>query len=270
MAFLPALLLASPLPEHPSPETPEHIILCEQASNCETYDHPNGHLAIRFKPGMEPGSPDYEQRMSRRHQKREDQTTKVTIGDNKLYWGCEEDPVKLLNKLGDSCKTSGQCVSDDAYSKEIDYLEPDNTVSPATPRGQKTLSIAGEGQYPSGMRNALVKAIQEAAGAIVKEHKHIQWNAKKLKRESAMINLPTDNEGGFCDVKELSSHIGLNVYKGGDSLVAFMEAKVSIDDGDGNEGFCKGLDVTASIAGALGPWGAAAGGFLGTVKAFCG
>ena len=94
-----------------------------------------------------------------------------------------------------------------------------------------------------------------------------------VKRETAGIARPAGREHGVCDLAELSTHIGLNIFQGDDTLVATMEAKIEIDSGDGSGGFCDaktGLDITSSIAGALGPWGGAVGGFLGAVKAQCG
>ena len=94
-----------------------------------------------------------------------------------------------------------------------------------------------------------------------------------VKRETAGIARPAGREHGVCDLAELSTHIGLNIFQGDDTMVATMEAKIEIDSGDGSGGFCDaktGLDITSSIAGALGPWGGAVGGFLGAVKAQCG
>lgn len=153
---------------------------------------------------MEPGSTEYASRMARHtlenRSSKSKQQTQVTIGDNKVFWGCGTDPVAVLDHLGDSCKTSGQCVDSDPYEMSIDYLEPDGDISV-----EKTLSIADRGDYPPGMRNVLVKAIQEAAGAkeVIEWHRGIHWRASKRRRmlmeerETAGVARPGAREHGI-------------------------------------------------------------------------
>ena len=118
----------------------DHISACEAASNCEAYTDDQGRERVRFKSGMEPGTADYAQRMTRRDpsshsfeksvdgpmvkmtaadkKKLEDVEkadaglhTYVTIGDTAIYWGCLADPVQALGNLSAPCASTGACDS---------------------------------------------------------------------------------------------------------------------------------------------------------------
>ena len=261
---------------------------------------------------MEPGSADYTARMAKARAKAKAKSklrnrddgddgdqpeTHVTIGDHKILWGCNVDPVAEPGHLGDMCHTSGQCDDSSPYEKIVKYI-PSTDGPYAGGLQDKQLTIKATGNYPVPLRNGLVQAIQNAAGAdgVIAWHRGVEWfdqlepgkgkragraekrltrgsgSGRASKRETPAIADPHQDRGN-CDVAELSTHIGLNVYSSPDTLEATMEATAEYPNDENDEvGYCtakKDINIAGSISGALGAPGAVVAGFLGVIKAEC-
>ena len=247
---------------------------CDGTGNCETYLNAAGITRIRFKRGMEPGSADYENRMSKNKVKRDGtypQTT-ITLGDATIPWGCDIDPVATLNNVSAICATTGQCIDNAPWSTSVQYITPNpgNTASP--PVGD-TLTISATGTYPAWMRNGIISALQTAAGApgAINWDRDQFWSTppeKKLRRDNIPIPNPIT---GRCDVATFPSYIGLNVYSSATDLEAFVDVSISLPKPSG--GFCAsfgspGVGLAGAIAGAF-PEGAPLATVFGLVSAVC-
>ena len=80
----------------------DYTTACQAADNCETYIDPvTGFTSVRFVKGMEPGSDDYNSRIASAKVKRDDgyPKTQITVGDKTVYWGCDTDPVAVLDHV---------------------------------------------------------------------------------------------------------------------------------------------------------------------------
>ena len=202
------------------------------------------------------------------HVKRADKypQSKFIFGDEKLYWGCDVDPIKELDHISDMCVTE-QCDQKKTYTRDIKYLDLSKGGNPGAP-DKKTLTISANGFFKTGLRNALVASIQKAAGA----KNLIKWTRGQEWAEAGNAG-PHGSSGktlrGKCDIAQFTNVIGINVWAGEDNIVASIQAQISIASENNLSGFCKAVDVGSSVAGAFGPVGAGAAAFLGVVKATC-
>ena len=262
------LLPDNPMPVARSPSSePGYISACEAADNCETYIDPaSGYTNIRFKTGMEPGSDDYKSRVANSRVKRQSgyPKTLVTVGDATIFWGCDVDPVETLAKVGDICATSGSCVSNAPYSKDVTYVVPGQTSS----KGE-TLTIGATGTYPTWIRNGLVKAVQAAmSGKGIVHTTKVEYGVATGVINRDGIQLKDES----CNVAKAPSFIGLGVFSAVNVLEATMQVTATMVDPE--PGFC-GSEVgdvaalTGAIVGAFGAVGAALAAIFGVVSATC-
>ena len=267
-AFAGPLPLSDSMPVARSPSSkPEYIVACEAADNCETYTDPSsGYTNIRFKSGMEPGSDDYKTRVANSYVKRQSgfPKTQVTVGDATIFWGCDVDPVAILDKVSDVCATSGACISNAPYTQDVTYVDPVQTSTTT-----ETLSITATGTYPSWMRNGLVKAVQTvmSGNGVVETTKMEYGVAGPINKDGIQIT------EGSCNVAKAPSFIGLGVFSSANVLEAYLQVTVTMVKPD--SGFCGGelgnaAALTGAIAGAFGPVGAGIAAIFGVISATCG
>ena len=245
-----------------------HLDSCTKATNCEVYTDDSGFHRIRFIEGMGPGSDSYESYHAL--SKRDDVHTDVTIGDHKLAWGCDIDPVAELGHLDQACKETGSCDNTDPYNEDVQFLDVISGVY-AGPVSQP-LSIKASGHYPTWMRNGLVDAVKGAAGGdgIIQWHRGVQWHSNENKKRETPIIAGGGGKSGTCDIAVLSSYISVNIYNG-DQLQGFIEADITVGSQD-DPGFCGdigSLDLIAAVTSGFGAVGAGAAAIVGTVKAAC-
>ena len=266
-AFAGPLLASDSMPMARSPSSkPEYIIACEAADNCETYTDPSsGYTNIRFKSGMEPGSHDYKSRVASSYVKRQSgyPKTQVTVGDATIFWGCDVDPVAILDKVGDVCATSGACITNAPYTKDVTYAVPGQNTATA-----ETLSIAADGIYPSWIRNGLVKAVQNVmSGKGIVETTKVDYGVDgAIGKDGIQITAES------CNVAKAPSFITLGVYSSATTLEAHVSVTASIVKPE--SGFCASgvgdaAALTGAIAGAFGPVGAGLAAIFGVISATC-
>ena len=251
------------------------LAACQRATNCESYTDPTGLKRIRFKAGMAPGSEDYDKRVG--NLAKRDTTyapgypqTQVTVGDQKLWWGCGVDPVQAINNLSSICETSGECVSNDPWTLPIEYVVPGTAQS-------ATLTLTATGGYPSWLRNGLVGAMQQAAQAkgLITWDRGVAygWNDIDKKRDTGPEDAPTDpTDGprGYCDVASFTSYFGLQILQDADTIVGHIDMVASVPDLE--SGLCAALGGVAALTGAVAsmfPEGAPFAGILGAISAGC-
>lgn len=136
-------------------------------TNWESYVNELGYTTRRFKPGMEPGSLDYELRfgagasnattdLASMAKRQEDRSTQPVVGQNAIPYGCRTDiPNSVLNRVGDIC---GEFGCDGGSSVSIDVTYPNNGNEEGA-----TVTLVARGNWPSGMRDAMIQAVQAEA-----------------------------------------------------------------------------------------------------------
>ncbi|CAF9939444.1 hypothetical protein IMSHALPRED_001349 [Imshaugia aleurites] len=253
------------------------LAACQRATNCETYTDPSGLQRIRFKAGMEPGSDDYDKRVG--NLAKRDTTdapgypkTQVTVGDATLWWGCGVDPVQTINNLSSICATSGECVSNSPWTLPIEYVTPDSD-----PEQSATLTLTATGGYPSWLRNGLVGAMQQAAGAkgLITWDRGQSFGSNDItgKRDTGPEDDPTDyTDGpeGKCDVASFTSYFGLQILQDADTIIGHIDMVASVPDLQ--SGLCAALGGVTALTGAVAsmfPEGAPYAGILGAITAGC-
>lgn len=179
-----------------------------------------------------------------------------------------------MNNLSSICATSGECVSNSPWTLPIEY------VSPAAAEQSATLTLTATGGYPSWLRNGLVGAMQQAAGA----KGLITWdrgqsfgqndiNKKMKKRDTAAEDDPADSMDdpvGTCDVASFTSYFGLQILQDADTIIGHIDMVASVPDLQ--SGFCAVLGGPTALTGAVAsmfPEGAPLAGILGAVTAGC-
>ena len=264
LPLLLAAVSAGPVPGYDHAPTGA-IGRCEAAPNCETYFDSTGLQRVRFIPGMEPGSADYAHRMNKRDANTH---TEITLGDHQISWGCDIDPVQTLNNVSSICSTSGGCIATDSYTLDVQYLNTDPGSAVPAPNSQE-LVITATGSYPVWMRNGLVQTLQSTAAV----PKAINWD-----RQQAWVNPQRRDtgqqdgqpfSGGLCDIATFTNYIGITVFENQD-IQAIMDVSIALPHLQ--SGFCASAGADALVGSAvswLGPAGAGAAGFLGTVAATC-
>ncbi|KAL8658793.1 MAG: hypothetical protein Q9226_000775 [Calogaya cf. arnoldii] len=269
-----------------------YITSCEAAVNCETYVDPVfNRTLVRFKSGTEPGTEDYAARFPNPITKRrllspnpfpngdnpfpnvdpftdKSPHTVVTVSDDKILWGCDTDPVAILDHVGDICATSGHCISNKPYTQEVNYVEPKNNY-PST----QTLTIKAEGFYPSWMRNGMVQAIQAVMSTedfITKEDLNYIVGFSPATKDGQEI------KSAKCSVATAPAFIGVSVYNAAGSAEGPIRANIAVEIAVGTpeKGFCAGgtKDITAisaAVTSAFGPIGAGFAAIFGTISASC-
>lgn len=273
LALLATGALGNPLPGNSMLETrspsaqSNYLSACEAADNCETYTDPNsGRTHIRFKSGMEPGTEDYVNRVAKAKAKRDDAypQTQVTVSDATILWGCDTDIIALLGNLEGICATSGQCISNNPYSQDVNYAAPGQTFAET-----ETLTLSATGTYPTWIRNGLVQGIQAAMGA----SGVISTQTVSYAVSDGPINKNgIQQHGESCSVSTAPSFIGLGVYSAANTLEATISVTAAV--GTPGSGFCgtgggSAAALAGSIAGAFGPVGAGIAAIFGVVSAFC-
>ncbi|KAL8850439.1 MAG: hypothetical protein Q9221_004581 [Calogaya cf. arnoldii] len=259
-----------------------YIAACEAAVNCETYVDPVfNRTLVRFK--MEPGTEDYAARVDNPITKRRylssdpfanvdhpwiGPTTVVTVGDEKVLWGCDTDPVATLDHVGDICATSGHCIDNKEYIQEVNYVEPNNNYPSTQP-----LTITARGQYPEWMRNGMVQAIQavmSTEGFVTKKDLRYITGFGPATKDGQEIKSAT------CSVATAPAFIGVSVYTTlpNGKLLPEATVTVSIAVGTPETGFCAGgtkdiTAITAAAFSAFGPIGAGFAAIFGTISASC-
>lgn len=138
-----------------------------ESRNWEQYTNSLGYTAIRFKPGMEPGSLDYTDRFgigsanlttdaASIRKRQDDRRTEPLVGQTAIPYGCRTNiPQDVLGKLWDICSETG-CDSGTSFNIDVTY--PDSGEE----RGA-TVTLSASGRWPSGMQEAMINAVQAEA-----------------------------------------------------------------------------------------------------------
>ena len=278
-----------------------HISACEAAPNCETYTDGQGRERVRFKKGMEPGTSDYNHRMTRRDpssnlfEKRVDGPmvkmtaadkkkldavvkadaglhTYVTIGDTAIYWGCSVDPVQALGNLSAPCASTGACDSSSPWTLPVTYVTPNDYEET-----DQTLSITASGHYPPDDYNQFLQAVTTAVSGpnVVRWSRGVTVDSGDIdKRDTGPEDAPTDTithgPVGSCDVAQFSDFISISVYNG-ENLRGTIDATMTMVMN--TPSFCTGvvgkaLQIGSAVAGMF-PDGGPLAGTLGMVSASC-
>ncbi|KAK2467328.1 hypothetical protein APHAL10511_000563 [Amanita phalloides] len=244
----------------PGSLAPDAISQCEAAPNCETYID-GGKTLIRFKPGMGPGSDDYQSRFGSNSSSSSSSstsrlakggiTTKVQMGDTSMNFGttAPDGTGGVYHHLYDICHES-TC---DPSGVQVDSQTIANFRGNSYPETFQ-LTLSATGQYDGWKeRNNYVDAMVAAAG------KGVSWTTKRW-----CIRMKEGDDCGSLKQAEQTSFINVARYKSG-NLRGFLTAQVSVQSGDG--GWCgKIAGIFTSIAGAIDP---IAGGFFGVASAAC-
>lgn len=279
----------------------DHLAACEAAPNCETYTDDQGRERVRFKSGIEPGTSDHNQRMTRRDlsshlfEKRVDgpmvkmtaadknkldavvkadagRHTYVTVGDTAIYWGCSVDPVQALGNLSAPCASTGACDSSSPWSLGVTYVTPTHFAET-----QQTLSITASGHYPPDEYDQFLQAVTTAVSGpnVVRWSRGVTVDSGDIdKRDTGPEDAPTDTithgPTGSCDIAQFSDFISVSVYNG-ESLVGNIDATMSMIMN--TPSFCTGavgkvLQIGSAVAGMF-PNGGPLAGTLGMVTASC-
>lgn len=252
----------------------EYIEACQEASNCETWKDDKGRTRIRFKPGQGPDSEDYNQRINKRADV--EVMTQVTMGDEKLSWGCDKDPYLVLGNIEKICADSGACISNSPYEADIRYVQPCDGCT-AGPPHDETLSISATGHYPTPLKNGLIEVIRQLGAHKVQWVRDQRYGGVMRKRDNPVMDNPNVDHGGTCDVATQSSFLSVSRYtvinKGKPNqvknLMGNIDVVVSLPDM--SAGACDVLGTTANIGAAIsGP--IARGGLasvFGVISGFC-
>lgn len=133
--------------------------------NYETYTNSLGYEAVRFKPGMEPGSADFVRRFSRNAglttspaegalaKRQDNRVTFPSVGRNRIPYGCQTDIGNaVLSKLFEVCD---DIACDTGSPVTVPVTFPDNGREE-----DAEVTFVARGTYPSGMKDLLIKAIQ--------------------------------------------------------------------------------------------------------------
>ncbi|KAK4612211.1 hypothetical protein CLAFUW4_12931 [Fulvia fulva] len=131
--------------------------------NWELYTNDLGYAASRFKPGQEPGTEAYAARFGSNNvsdasifARQDNRRTEPLVGQNAIPYGCITDiPNTVLSKLYDIC---GDLGCDGGATVSVDVKYPDNGNE-----GDATVTLAPKGRWPSGMRDAMIQAVQAEA-----------------------------------------------------------------------------------------------------------
>ena len=250
----------------------ESLSMCERATNCELRADATGKLRPRFIAGMEPGSENYNRRLSKRDYPPGYPQTEVTFSDSTIYWGCGVDPATTLGNLSSLCN-GGSCDETASYDLDITYVTP----TPGTVdlnAGKEKLNIAASGHYPTWFRDGLVQAVQAAAGAtnITQWTRGQEYHLGPLKRDNGpqawKDTHPKDI--GTCDVAMMSGYLGMTVMASPDDMEAQIDVTISLENIE--PGWCKfseEFSLGSAVAGAFGSAGAVVAGFMGVASAVC-
>ncbi|CZT16161.1 uncharacterized protein RCC_02002 [Ramularia collo-cygni] len=229
-------------------------------TNWETYTNDLGYTTTRFKPGMEPGSLDYDYRFGSSNattdlasiaKRQESRSTQPLVGETAIPYGCRTDiPGDILSKLSEICGDLG-CDSGASTSVEVTY--PDNGMEqPAT------VSISAEGRWPSGMQEAMIEAVKAEA---IPEAVEIEEVVSIFTQNSP------HNPGREyrCDVSKSSNFFSVVVRNNDDDgMVGQLDVSVSFTQSKDSV-ICGTIgEAGAAIVGAI---NGIAGGFFGVVQA---
>lgn len=173
--------------------TPEFILACQAASNCQVSTDSNGNTITEMTSSASTNT--VEEKSPPGYPK-----TYITFGDSSFAWGCDVKPEVVLGNLGSLCPSSGLCLPDKPYTTAVGILKPDpgKTANPGPQSG--TLTMKSTGTYPPTLRNGMVQAMQAAAleNKILKWDKGQKWSQLSTKKRS--IEDRTVFEDGNADV----------------------------------------------------------------------
>lgn len=236
-----------------SPYSLDTLQKCIGATNCDVYDTAHGAM-IRFVPGMEPGSQDYQERFANgtaplsktirpfsppANRQVQGIHSIVTFGDNSINYGTI-NPSDAVHHLYDTCH-EGSC---DTTLYTVDTQDIGHYGQNSFPRG-RTLSLHANGQYDGwDERNTFVDCIV-AAFSHQQVWKKFSWLSRgpdKTQVDSG--DLWMGRQSNFIDISRWDDNHGLH---------GFMNVRVELDSNEGN--WCPGVMAAATvIASALDPF----------------
>lgn len=133
--------------------------------NYEVYTNDLGYESVQFKPGMEPGSSSYIRRFGRSAglttssaagalaKSEEKRTTTPSAGRSRIPYGCETDIANtILATLADVCD---ETTCDTGTPVAVPVKVSDSGVEK-----DAEVTFVARGNYPTGMKDLLTKALQ--------------------------------------------------------------------------------------------------------------
>ncbi|KAK6516008.1 hypothetical protein TWF281_004598 [Arthrobotrys megalospora] len=215
----------------------DQFLRCEQAPNCEVYIDERFGKSVRFKKGMEPGTPAYNETIARYQHlsARAPPVVGVGVGDNRINYGTTQQPHDVIWVLWDFCKQFN-CGNSYIYKSTQRVA---NTVAAGywgTETHWYSMIVHAEASY-SGyeQRDKMIKSIL-ALSRLGVTSEWVNWKTYQYNGQNSYVS-------GSGSIQEFtqSDYYQITLYQGdvGSPMLADMKVWIGSDFSQPTRGGCE-------------------------------